>query len=134
MTPVFADASYYVALLSPRDQHHQDAVNVSRGLRQPIVVTEFVLIELANALAEVDSRERAIALWENLRRDLTTMIVPASAELITQGLDLYASRLDKEWSLTDCISFVVMDYQGLTDALTADHHFEQAGFTALLRR
>jgi uncharacterized protein len=133
MIPVFADASYYVALLSPRDQHHQDAVRLSGQLRQPIVLTEFVLIEVSNALAPVESRGRAIALWAHLRKEPSVTIVPASTELITGGLDLYGQRPDKEWSLTDCISFVVMQKRELTDALTADHHFEQAGFTALLR-
>jgi predicted nucleic acid-binding protein len=132
VTPVFADASYYVALLSPRDQHHQDALRISSTLRRPIVVTEFVLIELTNALASIESRGRAVALWPHLRNDPLVTIVPASAELVTQGLDLYARRPDKEWSLTDCISFVVMEGRELTDVLTADHHFKQAGFSALL--
>ena len=65
MTPVFADAAYYVALLSPRDQHHEDAVRTSATLRRPIVVTEYVLIEVSNALAAVESRERAVALWDS---------------------------------------------------------------------
>jgi len=132
MTAVCADASYYVALLSPRDQHHADAVRISGELRRPIVVTEFVLIEVSNALAEVESRERAVALWSHLRSDPSVTIVAPITELVAQGLDLYARRSDKEWSLTDCISFVVMEERGLTDALTADHHFEQAGFIALL--
>ena len=131
MTPVFADASYYVALLNPRDQHHQDAVQVSGQLRQPVVVTEFVLIEVSNALAPVGSRARAVQLWAHLQNDPSVTVVPASTALITKGLDLYAHRPDKEWSLTDCISFVVMQERGLTEALTADHHFEQAGFTTL---
>jgi predicted nucleic acid-binding protein len=133
MTPVFADASYYVALLSPRGQRHQDAVRISGELRRPVVVTEFVLIEVSNALAAVESRNRAVALWTHLENDPTVTIVPASTELIAEGLGLYAQRPDKEWSLTDCISFVVMQERGLTEAMTADHHFEQAGFQALLR-
>ena len=133
MTPVFADASYYVALLSPRDQHHQDAVKISGELRRPIVLTEFVLVEVSNALASTESRGRAVALWVHLRSDPTVTIVPASSALIAQGLDLYARRSDKAWSLTDCISMVVMQQRGLTEALTPDHHFEQAGFVALLR-
>ena len=56
----------------------------------------------------------------------------ATSELFERGLALYNARPDKEWSLTDCISFVVMADEGLTDALTGDRHFEQAGFTALL--
>src|SRR4051794_18173605 len=101
MTPVFADASYYVALLSPRDQHHQGAVRISDQLRQPIVVTEFVLIEVTNALAEVESRGRAIALWKYLRNAPTVTIVPASTEMVTHGRDLYARAPEREWSLTD---------------------------------
>jgi hypothetical protein len=133
VTPVFADASYYVALLSPRDQHHQDAVRISGELRRSIVVTEFVLIEVSNALASTESRGRAVALWTHLRTDPSVSIVPASTELISNGLDLYARRPDKAWSLTDCISFAAMHERGLTDALTADHHFEQAGFKVLIK-
>jgi predicted nucleic acid-binding protein len=118
----------------PRDQHHSDAIRVSSSLRQTIVVTEFVLIELANALAEIESRQRALSLWESLRRDSNTTIVLASSDLVARGMKLYSDRLDKEWSLIDCISFVVMKEMGITDALTADHHFEQAGFVALLRQ
>jgi uncharacterized protein len=133
VTPVFADASYYVALLSPRDQHHQDAVRISDKLRRPIVVSEFVLIEVSNALSTVESRGRAAALWPHLRSDPTVTIVPASAELVAKGVDLYSQRGDKDWLLTDCISFVIMEQYALTEALTADHHFAQAGFSALLR-
>jgi predicted nucleic acid-binding protein len=133
VTPVFADASYYVALLSPRDQHHHDAVRISSELRRPIVVTEFVLIEVSNALASIESRGRAVALWEHLRSDPSVTIVPASTEFVVRGRDLYARRPDKAWSLTDCISFAAMHERGLTDALTADHHFEQAGFKVLIK-
>jgi predicted nucleic acid-binding protein len=132
VTPIFADASYYVALLSPRDQHHQDAVRVSSTLRRPIVVTEFVLIEVTNALASVESRGRAVALWTHLQNDPSVTVVPASSGLVARGVELYSRRQDKHWSLTDCISFVVMQERGLAESLAADHHFEQAGFVALL--
>jgi predicted nucleic acid-binding protein len=58
----------------------------------------------------------------------------ADEELSGRGFDLYAARLDKQWSLTDCVSFEVMRDMRLTDALASDHHFEQAGFRALLRQ
>lgn len=61
-------------------------------------------------------------------------VTPASHDLFRRGLRLYFDRPDKEWSLTDCISFVVMGDEGLSEALTGDHHFEQASFTALLRQ
>jgi predicted nucleic acid-binding protein len=105
---------------------------MSAGLRRSVVVSEFVLIELTNALASVESRGRAIALWPHLQSDPTVTIVPASTELLARGLELYVHRPDKDWSLTDCTSFVVMEERGLTEALTADRHFEQAGYAALL--
>ena len=64
--------------------------------------------------------------------DPVFQLVRATSELIQRGNNLYCKRADKEWPLTDCISFVVMQDQGLSEALTADHHFEQAGFQALL--
>ena len=65
--------------------------------------------------------------------DPRTTVFPASQDLFDAGVSLYSRRQDKDWSLTDCISFAVMQQQGLTDALTADHHFEQAGFTLLMK-
>lgn len=65
--------------------------------------------------------------------DEGVVLLPPDQILFDAGLELYASRSDKEWSLTDCISFVVMRERGITDALTGDHHFEQAGFVALLK-
>jgi predicted nucleic acid-binding protein len=132
MMPVFADASYYVALLNPRDQHHEDSVRVSRALRRPIVVTGFVLIEVSNVLSSVAARERAVTLWDRLINDPSVAVAPASTQLVVRGLELYSRHADKDWSLTDCISFIVMKEFGLAEALTADHHFEQAGYEAML--
>ena len=73
-----------------------------------------------------------MALRADLAVDVSTTILPPTLELFEAGCDLYEQRPDKEWSLTDCISFVVMHNHGLTDALTADRHFQQAGFQALL--
>lgn len=133
MNPVFADTSYYVALLSQADACHGKAVDVSRTLRRPVVVTEFVLLELGNALSRADARQLFISMLRHLRSEPHVVVVPASPELFGRGCDLYARRSDKDWSLTDCISFVVMEERGLSDALTTDHHFEQAGFQVLLK-
>ena len=77
-------------------------------------------------------RSTVVELIEALRKDPLVTVVPASQELFDRGLDLYAHRSDKDWSLTDCISCVVMQEYGLVDVLTSDHHFEQMGFRALL--
>lgn len=85
MSPVLADTSYYVALLSPRDQHHAAAKQIAGELRRPIVVTEFVILELANAYCGSASRHRLPALWNFLRGEPTVSIVPASSELMGCG-------------------------------------------------
>ena len=133
MKAVFADSYYFLALLSEEDAGHDRAVAASRGLTRPIVTTTWVLTEVADAMADPLHRADLVAYVKALRADPMVNIVPASQEVFELGLDLYARRRDKDWPLTDCISFVVMHKQGLTEALTADHHFEQAGFKALLR-
>ena len=74
----------------------------------------------------------AINTLDDLRNDEDVEILSINSDLFSTAFNFYSSRIDKEWGLTDCISFVVMKKQKLTDALTADHHFEQAGFKALL--
>ena len=134
MRAVLADTSYFGALLSPKDELHPAAVEWARSGQRPIVVTEFVLIELGNGFHLPRDRELFRGFVEELLADPNVTVIPASPELFRAGLDLYGTRLDKEWSLTDCMSLVVMEERGLTEALTADHHFEQAGFKALLQR
>ena len=97
------------------------------------MVTEFVLVELANALSRARDRHLFAELLPSLQSDPNSTIIPASAGLFSRGFDLYASRPDKDWSLTDCISFLVMDEYDLDEALTVDHPFEQAGFQVLLK-
>ena len=133
MKPVFADTSYYIALLSPGDSCHVDAVKLSHTLKRQVVVTEFILLELANALSRIDARRLFVSLLPHLRSNPNIVIVPASPELFQRGYELFSRRADKNWSLTDCISFIVMEEHGLSDAVTTDRHFEQAGFQMLLR-
>jgi predicted nucleic acid-binding protein len=92
-----------------------------------------VLLELGNAFSRLGSRHRYVELVRFLRSGRSDLVVPASHELFDQGLRLFADREDKEWSQTDCTSFVVMRGRGIVEALTTDHHFEQAGFRILLK-
>ena len=131
--PVFADTSFYVAIMNPRDALHALAAKTAGAFRGGILTTEYVLLEVGNWLARSGDRPVFLRLMRDVRADHRTTILPSSTSLFDQGLDYYARRPDKDWSLTDCISFVVMSEHGLTDALTADHHFEQAGFVAMLR-
>lgn len=133
MTPVFADTYYYLAIANPRDEAHQNALAVTKTLRQPVLTTEFVLLEVADAMSGSDARGSFLRLLDAQRTSRNVEIVPASSALITRGLSLYADRTDKDWPLTGRMSFVVMEERGVREALTGDRHFEQAGFVALLK-
>lgn len=133
MNQVFADTSYYIALMSEYDQHHAAAVAVAQGFLGEIITTDFVLVEVGNWLCRIPDRAAFLKLRQSISADKQTTVIPATRELFDGGCSLFARRMDKEWSLTDCLSFTVMQQRGLVDALTADHHFEQAGFNVLLR-
>ena len=132
MNPVFADTYFFLALLSRDEPTHGRALTESKVNRR-IVTTEFILLELGNACARAEDHGDFLALVEGLRASPRVTIVPLSPILFNRGLSLMASRSDKDWSLTDCISFVVMGDENIAEALTADGHFEQAGFRALLK-
>ena len=132
MNPVFADTYYFPALLHKGDAAHAQAVALAEKITQPILTTTWVLTEVGDALSAPGLRPRFVELVETLRADPACTIVPPSAALFDAGVALYSERPDKSWTLTDCISFVVMQKYGLTEALTGDRHFEQAGFAALL--
>jgi predicted nucleic acid-binding protein len=133
MTRVFADTFYFLALLNPRDPAHEDALVFYGDTSLHFTTTEWVLTEVGDATAIPDARPGFRKLIELLENDNHVKIIQASHELFHRGLSLYFQRPDKEWTLTDCISFTVMREEGLADALTGDHHFEQAGFSVLIR-
>ncbi len=132
MSAVFADTYYFLALLNKGDTAHSKAAALAEKVTGPVVTSAWVLTEVGDALSAPTLRPRFVQLLEALRADPACTIVPPSAALFDAGLSLYAERYDKDWTLTDCISFVVMREYGITEALTGDHHFQQAGFTALL--
>jgi len=132
MSTVFADSSYYFAFLNSKDELHVRARAFTEGFDGRMVTTAWVLTEVADGMADPMDRPAFIAFLEGLRTDPQVRIAPASQGLWDAGIARYAARPDKDWSLTDCISFVVMEPEGISDALTGDHHFAQAGFNALL--
>ena len=136
MVEVFLDTSYAVALSVANDQYHGKAMEIRDWLKTEsarIVTTRAILVEIGNFMAKVRYRDAAVALLDVLEKDSSVEIVPLSESLYERAFRLYRERSDKEWSLTDCISFVVMEDRNLTGALTTDEDFEQAGFRALLR-
>jgi uncharacterized protein len=133
MTPVFADTFFFLALINPRDGAHPAAVAAANRRQGPLLTTAWILTEVADGLAGTADRHLMHGILAGIDQEPHDMVVPASQELFERGLRLYIARPDKKWSLTDCISFVVMQEHNIVEALTADHHFEQAGFVALLK-
>lgn len=133
MTEVFADTFDFIAILGPDGEERRRALNISTQRPGIMVTTAWVLTEVANFLRRAHEREAYVELVRSLEASSDVLLMPATDGLWRRGIDLFSKRLDKEWSLTDCISFVVMTERGITDALTGDHHFEQAGFAALLK-
>ena len=132
MKAVFADTVYFLALLNPADQLHLEARGLNLQPPGSLLTTEFVLTEVGDGLSRPENRPRFERLLQLLRTQPDVEIVPASSELFCQGCDMHARSPDKEWSLTDCTSFAVMKERAIEEALTSDHHFEQAGFRLLM--
>ena len=132
MPAVFADTSFFVAVLNRDDAIHGRARAAAAALTDEMVTTEYVLLEVATFFTKAVRRQKFIELLESLRTAEEIIVVPGTPDLFARGAELFAARPDKEWSLTDCTSFVVMQDRGLTDALTAGYHFAQAGFRPLL--
>lgn len=132
---VFLDTAFAVALAIQKDALHDEAVRLARRLREArtrMITTQAVVFELGNALSKAQLRSRAIALIESFRGGGDVEVVTVSDELFDDSFALYRDRPDKGWSLTDCLSFVVMRQRGINEVLTADDHFRQAGFRPLL--
>jgi len=129
---IFVDTGFLIALLSPRDSLHARAHAWVAVVSEPLLVTEYVLWELINGLSMPADRPKVHAAVDQIRAASDWEIVVASGELFEQGLRRHRERQDKAWSLTDCISFQVMQARDVRRALSYDHHFEQAGFEALL--
>ncbi|MGI8960857.1 MAG: type II toxin-antitoxin system VapC family toxin [Bryobacteraceae bacterium] len=127
---LFADTFFFLALLNEDDPAHQRALTASAE-KKSIVTTEFILLELGNACARAEDHADFLVLVAGMRASSRMTIVPLQTRLLARGLELMGSRSDENWSLTDCISFVVMEEHGLKEALTADRDFEQSGFKAL---
>ena len=136
MRTVFADTGYWVALLNPRDELHDKATKLSKSLNSVHIVTsEMVLTEFLNDFSKRGDYLRKVAteLIDRIHENPNISVIPQTSKQFNQGLELYKNRLDKNWSITDCVSFNLMKEMEIYEALAYDKHFEQAGFKALLR-
>ena len=135
MATYFADTSFWLALSRKRDQYNRDAIAWNQFVirsRSRIVTTEAVLWEWLNGLSDASTRGVAAEGYRRAHADARIEVVPFQPELIDSAVQLYRTRPDKDWSLTDCLSFVVMERRHLTEALTTDGHFEQAGLKVMM--
>ena len=131
---IFSIAPFAIALSIETDSFHEKAVQLSEELDGAILVTtRAILLEIGNALSKRPFRKASVALLRSLETDESVVIVPLSEELYQKGMTLFVKRADKDWGLIDCISFIVMQEHEITEALTTDNHFQQAGFHALMR-
>ena len=132
---VFLDTAYVFALLNTRDQWHASAKRWQARLtkeQRPILTSQFVFIEIADGLSSLGFRKQAIIVLDTLAASRFVEIIPASPEFYAEALDMYRARADKQWGLTDCSSFAIMQRRGLQDVLSTDRHFTQAGYRPLL--
>jgi predicted nucleic acid-binding protein len=133
---VFADTFYWVSLTTPGDAAHGKAAAYDLSESRPdIVTTDEVLAEFLTFFGGQGAflRSKAVAVARSIFADKSVRVLPQSRETFMAGLELYAARPDKGYSLIDCISMQTMRREGLTLALTNDQHFEQEGFRALFR-
>lgn len=129
------DTSYILALENRKDRHHERAKALDRELLRQDALSLLhwgILLEIADGYARLDRRAKGLQPLEKFATERRYVVGPITEALFEQALDLYRARPDKEWGLTDCVSFVLMKQEGVTEALTADVHFRQAGFMALL--
>jgi len=136
MKKVFVDTAAWLALLNIDDIWHQQAKQIRLELVKQnyiFITTEFVLLEVGDALCSQGLRKNTANFLNNIYQLKSTKIITLNQDLLQSGLSLYEQRLDKDWGLTDCISFVVMQKEQIQKAFTSDKHFEQAGFIRLLQ-
>jgi uncharacterized protein len=134
MNRTFLDTSFFLALSLEDDALHDRALAWQRAITGKLFTSEFVLLEVADHLSSPHLKRLVSAIFSFVHEDEQITSFPISREDYLSGIVLFDCRPDKQWSLTDCISFEIMRTHGITEALTHDHHFEQAGFRALLRQ
>lgn len=135
MKKVFVDTAAWLALINVDDDFHQSAQQVRKRLKEEgykFITSDFVFLEVADALTSPLVRQQTIAFINRFKKLPSLEVIPVSNSLWQRGWQLYSQRPDKDWGLTDCISFMIMKEENISWAFTSDQHFQQAGFTRLL--
>ena len=129
------DTSFILALENRDDPFHERAKSLATDFAQEngaFVLHWGILLEIGDGYARVERRQKGCGLLDRIQGEEGFRIVPLTETLLQHAIALYDERSDKSWGLTDCVSFVLMRQEGIAEALTADVHFRQAGFRALL--
>lgn len=132
---VFLDTSFVLALENRDDPCHAKAKAWDRRLLREdatLLLHPGILLEIGDGYARVERRRKGAQLLEMLTHEDGYRVEPLTEAIVHEAMALYSTRMDKDWGLTDCVSFVLMQRGGVTGALTADSHFRQAGSVALL--
>jgi predicted nucleic acid-binding protein len=137
MKKVFADSSYWIAIVRPKDQWLESAGHARKSLGDAILVTtDEVLTEFLTSLGcgGPSLRRAAAKMVRAILDNANVRVIQQTRDGLLKGVTLYEGREDKEYSLTDCISMNVMESDSIAEVLTNDHHFEQEGFTVLIKK
>ena len=131
---LFLDTGFVVARFYRRDQYHQSARALAKRCDEcnELWTTEAILLEIGAAFREPRQRKVVGRLWDQFHSDPRCRLVPISGSLLNRAMEFFRNRPDKDWSLADCVSFVVMSDEHLTESLSCDYHLVQAGFRALM--
>ncbi len=134
MIKVFADSFYWISLINSKDKWHSKAKQISKSLSEStLITTDEVLTEVLTYFSASGTNMRTLVtrIIKDILNDPNVEVIPQSHDSFLSGLDLYEQRLDKEYSLTDCVSMETMKKLTLTDILSHDKHFSQEGFKIL---
>jgi len=136
MKPIFVDTSALIALGNKRDAFHLPAIRIKEELKQTnrhLVTTSAILLEFGNSFSSVTLKPVAIKFLEAIRQSKKWNCIDINDVILKKGFESYKKMADKEWGLVDCTSIVLAKEMGIQEIFTTDHHFEQAGFTILLK-
>lgn len=128
---VFLDTGYLLALELANDQHHQSAITHWRTFRvrlPELVTTDYVFDEVVTFLNSRGLHDKAVEVGNRLIQSPSVNLVQVDDDLFQSAWEYLQTHQDKTYSLTDCISFVLMGRLAITTALAFDQHFTQAGF------
>lgn len=133
MNPPFADTCFWIALMSPRDDLHHQALALSKQHAR-IITSQEVLSEFMNFFCGRGDqlRQTAVQLARTIQNNKSITVLEQTSKSFSQGMDLYANRVDKEYSFIDCVSMAAMKERKIFQIFTNDHHFAQEGFEILM--